>query len=297
MHEPKHHRGQPAAAARCRACRIAAAIEAIVAAAATAIPSPSSACTRPRSAAMGSLRRASMPGRRHGSCVLVDAATGDEIAAKTARMHRRGLFVRHGLADRAASRSAIACAVSAGRTRLRGIEDPYRFPPVLGELDIHLLAEGNHRRLYEQLGAHPTIHRRRRGRRLRGVGAECAAGQRRRRLQRLGRPPPPDAQAHRGAASGRSSCPGVGRGAPLQIRAARPRRRAPAAEGRPVRLRAPEHAAGDRLESSQGLADHAWHDGAWMAARARRSDRDAPISIYEVHLGSWRAMPKNGVDS
>src|SRR5258707_299643 len=33
---------------------------------------------------------------------------------------------------------------------------------------------------------------------------------------------------------------------------------------------------------------HVWQDGAWMAERASRNDRDAPISIYEVHLGSWR---------
>jgi 1,4-alpha-glucan branching enzyme len=32
---------------------------------------------------------------------------------------------------------------------------------------------------------------------------------------------------------------------------------------------------------------HRWHDEAWMAARAKRQAADAPISIYEVHLGSW----------
>jgi 1,4-alpha-glucan branching enzyme len=35
------------------------------------------------------------------------------------------------------------------------VDDPYRYPAVLGELDVHLLAEGRHRRLYEKLGAHP----------------------------------------------------------------------------------------------------------------------------------------------
>ncbi|MGH8911106.1 MAG: alpha-amylase family glycosyl hydrolase, partial [Acidimicrobiia bacterium] len=34
--------------------------------------------------------------------------------------------------------------------------------------------------------------------------------------------------------------------------------------------------------------DHAWGDGKWMAQRAGRSAPDAPISIYEMHLGSWR---------
>jgi 1,4-alpha-glucan branching enzyme len=37
---------------------------------------------------------------------------------------------------------------------LHEVEDPYRFPPVLGELDVWLLAEGSHRRPFERLGAH-----------------------------------------------------------------------------------------------------------------------------------------------
>jgi 1,4-alpha-glucan branching enzyme len=37
-----------------------------------------------------------------------------------------------------------------------------------------------------------------------------------------------------------------------------------------------------------GLVDHDWRDRDWMAARGGLQDRSAPISIYEVHLGSWR---------
>src|SRR5690606_24319054 len=36
-------------------------------------------------------------------------------------------------------------------------EDPYRFPPTLGEYDEYLLAEGTHARIYEQLGAHLMV--------------------------------------------------------------------------------------------------------------------------------------------
>src|SRR5262249_4709115 len=35
------------------------------------------------------------------------------------------------------------------------IEDPYRFPPILSDLDLYLLGEGTHVHLYEKLGAHP----------------------------------------------------------------------------------------------------------------------------------------------
>src|SRR6056297_576132 len=37
-------------------------------------------------------------------------------------------------------------------------EDPYRFPPVIGEIDEYLLGEGTHRRLWQVLGAHVTEH-------------------------------------------------------------------------------------------------------------------------------------------
>jgi 1,4-alpha-glucan branching enzyme len=33
---------------------------------------------------------------------------------------------------------------------------------------------------------------------------------------------------------------------------------------------------------------HVWRDGPWMAERWQRNDREAPIAVYEVHLGSWR---------
>ncbi len=38
-------------------------------------------------------------------------------------------------------------------------------------------------------------------------------------------------------------------------------------------------------------SSYAWTDAAWMASRAARVARDAPISIYELHLGSWRRGP------
>jgi 1,4-alpha-glucan branching enzyme len=40
--------------------------------------------------------------------------------------------------------------------------------------------------------------------------------------------------------------------------------------------------------------DYEWGDGEWMATRAGRNALNAPISIYEVHLGSWRRLPEEG---
>ncbi len=40
--------------------------------------------------------------------------------------------------------------------------------------------------------------------------------------------------------------------------------------------------------------DYSWQDAAWMAERRKRNALNAPMSIYEVHLGSWRRVPEHG---
>lgn len=40
--------------------------------------------------------------------------------------------------------------------------------------------------------------------------------------------------------------------------------------------------------------DYSWNDANWMQHRRRRQAADAPVSIYEVHLGSWRRVPEEG---
>jgi 1,4-alpha-glucan branching enzyme len=42
------------------------------------------------------------------------------------------------------------------------------------------------------------------------------------------------------------------------------------------------------------LSRYAWNDGAWMAQRDKANALDAPLAIYEVHLGSWRRVPEDG---
>jgi 1,4-alpha-glucan branching enzyme len=42
------------------------------------------------------------------------------------------------------------------------------------------------------------------------------------------------------------------------------------------------------------LESYTWQDGSWMASRAKNNRLDAPVSIYEVHLGSWRRIPEDG---
>src|SRR5208337_349462 len=42
------------------------------------------------------------------------------------------------------------------------------------------------------------------------------------------------------------------------------------------------------------LSDYTWGDGNWLTERGRRHALGAPISIYEVHLGSWKRVPEEG---
>jgi len=42
------------------------------------------------------------------------------------------------------------------------------------------------------------------------------------------------------------------------------------------------------------LRDYTWGDETWMKARAAKQTLDAPMSVYEVHLGSWRRVPEEG---
>ena len=94
--------------------------------------------------------RALLPGAR--SVGVVDVKTGRVLVMLTAR-DDGSLF--EAAVPRRRNRFAYRLRVDWGM-RQQDIDDPYRFAPVLGELDIWLFSEGTHRRPYERLGAHPT---------------------------------------------------------------------------------------------------------------------------------------------
>jgi 1,4-alpha-glucan branching enzyme len=53
-----------------------------------------------------------------------------------------------------------------------------------------------------------------------------------------------------------------------------------------------EHAPAPRKESVVHSLAYAWRDAEWMASRQKRQRMDQPISIYEMHLGSWMRVPE-----
>ncbi|MET8583004.1 1,4-alpha-glucan branching protein GlgB [Streptomyces collinus] len=162
-------------------------------------------------------------------------------------------------------------------------DDPYRFPPVPGELDLYLIAEGRHERLWTVLGARVLEHRSVTGTAF-AVWAPNA-----RAVRVVGDFNHWAGVGHPMRSLGASGVwelfvPGVGDGCAYKFEILGPdgtwRQKAD-----PL-ARSAEPAPG--TASVVFTAGHRWTDDEWMAARGRRPAERAPMSVYELHLGSWR---------
>ena len=92
-------------------------------------------------------------------------------------------------------------------------------------------------------------------------------------------------------ASGKGSLPGVGPGARYKyhIVSRHDGYRVDKADPFAFHAEVPPHTA----SRGRGSRSHEWQDDAWMAERGARQRLDAPMAIYEVHLGSWRRVPED----
>lgn len=161
--------------------------------------------------------------------------------------------------------------------------DPYAFGPVLGEMDEYLLAEGRHEELYRRLGAHPMEHE--------GVAGVAFAvwAPNARRVSVVGNFNAWDGRRHpmrrRGAAGvWELFVPGVAVGDVYKYEILNAYGHLQPLKADPVGFYAEVPPATASVVS--GLPGRAWSDAAWMEART--DARAQPVSIYEVHLGSWR---------
>jgi 1,4-alpha-glucan branching enzyme len=167
------------------------------------------------------------------------------------------------------------------------LRDPYAFWPTLGELDLHLLGEGRHQRPWERLGAHPLQHAGVEGTSF-AVWAPTASS-----ISLVGDFNGWDGRLHPMRRMGSSGVwelflPEVGEGARYKFEV-RP------ASGGPPMLKADPYAFRTEVPPNNASVVHRidryrWGDKDWLEARARRDVRQAPMSIYEVHLGSWRRV-------
>nr|WP_171166445.1 1,4-alpha-glucan branching enzyme [Streptomyces sp. I05A-00742] len=163
------------------------------------------------------------------------------------------------------------------------VDDPYRFLPALGELDLHLIGEGRHEELWRALGARPMTHQGAAGTRF-TVWAPNALGVRVAGDFNLW-----DGTAHPMRSLGATGVwelfvPGVGEGELYKFDITRPDgTHTLRADPMALRTEAPPANA-----SVVHVSRHTWRDDAWMARRADRPAHAAPFSVYEVHLPSWR---------
>jgi 1,4-alpha-glucan branching enzyme len=171
------------------------------------------------------------------------------------------------------------------------IEDPYRFPPILGDLDMHLLAEGNHQRLYERLGAQHVE--------MLGVAGVSFAvwAPNARRVSVVGDFNDWDGRRHpmrRRFEAGiwEIFLPGVSAGAAYkyEIKSADGRLLPLKADPLAFRSEPPPRTA----SVVHGCPRRSWNDSEWLGGRELAQTRAAPISIYECHLGSWARVPEEG---
>jgi 1,4-alpha-glucan branching enzyme len=218
---------------------------------------------------------------------LVRTDRDEEVGALT-RIHRDGLF--EGRFDHVGDPFPYRLRITNGGLE-RIIDDPYRFPPILGEMDVYLIAEGKHLRLDEKLGARPMVMEG-----VNGVGFAVWAPNAT-RVSVVGDFNDWDGRRH--PMRRRAECgvweiflPGLDEGLLYKYEIL-------AKDGKLMALKVDPFAF--FCEQAPGTAGivynlrrYCWDDGSWMERRGPAIATDAPVAIYEVHLGSWRRSVANG---
>ncbi|EIE50653.1 glycogen branching enzyme [Citreicella sp. 357] len=164
-------------------------------------------------------------------------------------------------------------------------EDAYRFGPVLGEMDEYLLGEGSHLRIWEALGAHVMQHEDQHGTHF-AVWAPNA-----RRVSVIGEFNWWDGRRHAMRKRGATGVweifiPYVGDGARYRYEIIGPDGTMQPRKADPVGFGS-EHPPAN-ASVVRDIRNYDWSDEGWIGTRAEAQQRTAPISIYEVHLPSWR---------
>ncbi|WP_113703985.1 1,4-alpha-glucan branching protein GlgB [Nonomuraea lactucae] len=163
------------------------------------------------------------------------------------------------------------------------VRDPYRHWPTLGEVDLHLIGEGRHERLWEVLGARVLRHQDVDGTAF-AVWAPNARG-----IRVVGDFNHWDGTAYPMRSLGRSGVwelfvPGIDAGERYKYQIL-------GADGVWRDKADPMARRTEVPPQTASIVEHStyeWQDDEWMAARREKTPQKAPMSVYEVHLGSWR---------
>jgi 1,4-alpha-glucan branching enzyme len=168
---------------------------------------------------------------------------------------------------------------------------PSRHMTLLTEDDLYLFNEGNHFRLYQKLGAHPMT--------AEGVAGTYFAvwAPNARRVSVMGEFNGWDTKSHPLYSRGQSGIweafvPGVGKGALYKYHIVSRHHRYTVDKADPLAFYA--EPAPSTASIVWTLDDYAWGDREWLNERRRHNALDAPIAIYEMHLGSWMRVAEEG---
>jgi 1,4-alpha-glucan branching enzyme len=167
------------------------------------------------------------------------------------------------------------------------IDDPYRFWPTLGELDLHLIGEGRHELMWCNLGAHVRTHQGVTGTSF-VVWAPNARG-----VRVVGDFNSWDGKLHPMRRLGTSGLwelflPAVKPGDKYKFEIID-------ANGA-LRLKADPFAFATEVPPGTASvvfqSEYGWNDAEWLRARAEQDALHSPFTVYECHLGSWRTVPE-----
>jgi 1,4-alpha-glucan branching enzyme len=158
----------------------------------------------------------------------------------------------------------------------------------LTDQDVYLFNEGTHYRMYEKLGAH-----------LAGEGPDAGVSfavwaPNAREVSVIGdfndwKPGMHPLQARGSSGIWEGLIPGIGKGSLYKFHIVSTQHGYTGDKADPFGV---FHEKPPRTASVVWDLDYTWADGEWMEQRARRQTVRAPISVYEVHLGSWMRLPE-----
>ena len=163
------------------------------------------------------------------------------------------------------------------------MDDPYRFLPTLGDLDLHLISEGRHKQLWRRLGARVIEHQGVKGTAF-AVWAPNARG-----VHLVSDASGWDDRIYPMRSLGSSGVwelflPNVAHGTKYKFRITQ-------ANGRVVLKSDPMARWTEAPPQTASIVEepqHEWKDKKWLEQRAAMPLLQRPLSVYEVHLGSWR---------
>ncbi len=220
----------------------------------------------------------------HPEAKSINLVLADGLTLRLKPIGSEGLFALWLPGETAALAYRLEFSFAEGPSWIR--HDPYRFPPTLGDFDLYLLGEGTHQQLWQALGARPLEVLGVAGfafavwapnaRRVSVVGDFCHWDGRLLPMRRLG-------------LSGifELFVPGLASGELYKYEIL-------TADGAVLLKADPVGTFGEvppGTASRTFCSTYTWNDAAWLAARRARDIHREPLSIYEVHLGSWRRDP------